>query len=85
MSAMRAWRVYIPSWQDRPLALTMAGSRGKAIARNYKSANEAGYRVKWQDFRVTRAPEFDRAYEIHGGISWDYGLAVRILQPTEAA
>ena len=78
---MKAWRIYVPAWQGGPMALTMATTRGKAIARAHASANDVGYALKWGDFKATRAPEFDSAFEKHGAFSWDYGHALRILTP----
>ena len=79
--SMRAWRIYVPAWQKEPMALTMATTRGKAIARCLASANEVGYALKWGDFKATRAPEFDGAYGKHGAFSWAYDHAMLMLMP----
>ena len=70
LAQMRAWRIYIPSWSSQPQAVTVATSRSKAQARNHATANGVGYALKWGDFRVVRAPEFDAWIEKHGTFSW---------------
>lgn len=67
---MRAWKVYVPSWGDNPQAVTMATSRSKAHAKNHATATGVGYALKWGDFRVVRAPEFDSWLDKHGAFSW---------------
>lgn len=75
---MRAWRVYVPVWGCEPQAVMVASTRGKALARSYASATGAGYRLKWTDFRVVRAPEFDTMINQHGVFSWAWEHAQRI-------
>ena len=78
---MKAWRICVPSWQAGPLALVMATTRGKAIARSKACANGVGYSLKWSDFKAARAPEFDSAYAQHGAFNWSYEHAMRMLKP----
>lgn len=77
--AMKAWKVYVKDWGKEPLGLTMASTRGKALARSYRSARESGYAIHWVDFRIIRAPEFDDAHLKHGEFNWDYDYAMRML------
>ena len=67
---MVAWRIYVRGWGSEPQAVTMATSRSKAHARNYLTATGVGYALKWGDFRVVRAPEYDSWFEKHGMFSW---------------
>jgi hypothetical protein len=69
---MRAWKVFVRGWGDdlQPQAVTMATSRSKAHAKNHATATGVGYALKWGDFRVVRAPEFDAWFEKHGAFSW---------------
>ena len=76
---MRAWKVYVPSWGDNPQAVTMARTRGRAIARSIASAQEVGYGLKWCDFRVMRSPEHDCMLDKHGMFSWSWDHAQATL------
>lgn len=76
---MRAWKVYVKGWGYDPQSLTMATSRSKAIAKNHASANEAGYRLKWSEFRAVRAPDFDAWFEKHGAFSWAWTHVLKML------
>ena len=70
LAQMRAWRIYVPAWGAEPQAVSIATSRSKAHARSHATANGVGYALKWGDFRVVRAPEFDSWIEKHGMFSW---------------
>lgn len=70
LAQMRAWKVYVPSWGSEPQAVSIATSRSKAHARSHATANGVGYKLKWGDFRVVRAPEFDSWIEKHGAFAW---------------
>lgn len=70
LAQMKAWMVYVPSWGSEPQAVSIATSRSKAHARSHATANGVGYKLKWGDFRVVRAPEFDSWIEKHGTFSW---------------
>ncbi len=74
LAQMRAWRIYVPSWGAEPQAVSVATSRSKAHARSHATANGVGYALKWGDFRVVRAPEFDSWIEKHGMFSraWEH-------------
>lgn len=77
---MRAWAISIPCWDgDKPLILTMATTRGKAIQRNLLASQDAGYGLKFTDFRATRRPEYDKAFQKHGMFSWDWDSAMARL------
>ena len=75
---MRAWKVYVRGWGDGPQALMLATSRSKAQAKSHATANEVGYRLKWGDFRVVRAPEFDSWFAKHGAFSWSWNHAQKM-------
>ncbi len=70
LAQMRAWRVYVPSWSSEPQAVSIATSRSKAHTKSHATANGVGYKLKWGDFRVVRAPEFDSWISKHGTFSW---------------
>ena len=76
---MRAWKVFVRGWGDAPQAVTMARTRGRAIARNLASAQDVGYSLKWGDFRVVRSPEHDGMFAKHGMFSWGWDHAQAIL------
>jgi len=69
---VKAYRVYLRGWlaDSKPCAITMATTRGKAIRKNFEAAKDAGYEFKWNDFRATRAPEYDGLFEEFGAFSW---------------
>ena len=72
LAQMRAWRVYVPSWGSEPQAVSIAPSRSKAQARSHATANGVGYKLKWGDFRVVRAPEFDSWIKQYGTFAWSW-------------
>lgn len=75
---MRAWKVYVPGWGDEPQALVMASSRSRAHGRSLASATGAGYKLKWSDLRVLRAPQYDCWFEKHGAFSWSWQMVVSV-------
>ena len=79
VAPMRAWKVYVRGWGAQPQAVTMARTRGKAIARSHASANEVGYALKWGDFRAVRSPEHDGMFSKHGMFSWNWDHAQAVL------
>ena len=76
---MVAWKVFVRGWGDKPQGVTMARTRGKAIARNLASAQDVGYGLKWGDFRVVRSPEHDSMFAKHGMFSWAWDHAQAVL------
>lgn len=75
----RAWKVWVRGWGEEPQALTIATSRGKAIARNLASANEVGYKLTFLDFWAMRATDFDAWIERYGMFSWSWEYAQKML------
>jgi len=71
MSAGKAYQVVVKPWGPIPVAITAATSRGKAHARNLSSAQDVGYKLKWGDLHITRAPKYDHLIEREGLFSWD--------------
>jgi hypothetical protein len=80
-----AWKGYVRGWGDRPQTVTMATTRGRATSRNLASAQNAGYGLKWGDFRVVRSPEHDRMLDKHGLFSWDFEHAQAVLCADQSA
>ena len=76
---MRAWKIFVRGWGDAPQGVNMARTRGRAIARSLTSAQDAGYALKWGDFRAVRSPEHDCLFERHGMFSWSWDHAQAIL------
>ena len=79
LAPMRAWKVFVRGWGDAPQGVTMARTRGRAIARNLASAQDVGYGLKWSDFRVVRSPEHDGMLAKHGMFSWGLDHVQAIL------
>lgn len=79
LAPMRAWKVFVRGWGNAPQGVTMARTRGKAIARNLASAQDVGYGLKWCDFRALRSPEHDSMFAKHGEFSWSWEHAQAIL------
>lgn len=69
---VKAWKVSVPSWNPPAESLVMASTRAKAIARNKACANEAGYPLKWSDFRAVRSPAHDCLFKKHGLVNWSW-------------
>lgn len=80
---MRAYKIHVKGWGDDPLAVIIASSRGKAIARAYAGASSAGYMVTWREFSAVRAPEFDSWFPIHGAFSWSWEHVQKMAQEVE--
>jgi len=59
--------------------ITGALKRSSALAQNLASAQDAGYDIKWTDFRAARAPEFDAVVKKHGMGCWTFPYA-RLLK-----
>jgi hypothetical protein len=76
---VKAWKIYVRGWGKGPEAVTMATTRGRAIARSLASAQDVGYGLTWGDFRATRSPEHDGMFEKHGLFSWSFDHAQAVL------
>ena len=79
LAQMRAWKIFVRGWGDVPQCVTIARTRGRAIARNLASAREVGYSLTWGDFRAVRSPEHDGMFAKHGMFSWGWDYAQAIL------
>ena len=57
---MKAYSVTLLTWPGLVL-IYGAETRAQAIFKCYSSATDAGYDVKWTDFRARRCPMYDEA------------------------
>ena len=57
---MKAYAVSLLTWPGLVL-IYGAETRAKAIFKCYSSVTDAGYDVKWTDFRAQRCPMYDEA------------------------
>jgi hypothetical protein len=60
------WRVTCTAWTPPVVCIVRVPTRAKAKFKAWDSANDVGYRMKFSDFRVTRAKEYDDAKLIPG-------------------
>jgi asparagine synthetase A len=52
--------------------IVAASTRGQAKFKNWRSANEVGYHIRFGDVHVVRCPEFDTWAEVDSsGSVWD--------------
>ena len=56
---MKAWRIVWPGLPDE-VGIYIASTAGKARAMAHRQLHEAGYKGRWTELRVRRAPEYDR-------------------------
>jgi hypothetical protein len=82
---VKAWKIYVRGWGKGPEAVTMATTRGRAIARSLASAQDVGYGLKWGDFRAVRSPEHDDMFIKHGLFSWSFDHAQAVLCADQSA
>lgn len=60
------WRVTCTAWTPPVVSIVRVPTRAKAKFQAWDSANDVGYRMKFEDFRVARAKEYDDAKLIPG-------------------
>ena len=65
-SPVRAFRVECAFWSPPIISICRTESASKAKFKCWESANEVGYKVKFSDLKVWRAPEYDAAKLIPG-------------------
>ncbi len=80
---IRAWRVSVKTWPNDVGGVYGARARSIAVSRALSSAQGAGYRLGWNDFKAVRAPEFDALIDKHGMVSWSAEYAA-IMKGTMA-
>ena len=70
---MKAWRIQVAEFDD---SITLAATRGKAIAATMRAADSAGILMRWEWIRARRAPEFDDAILKPGELVVEYLVRV---------
>lgn len=74
---MKAYRVTLATWDPPVVVIRSAETPGQAKAAVLREAHEAGYEtIRFVDFRVRRAPEFDGLAQERPGsaLGGAYGL-----------
>lgn len=65
----KAWRIQVAEFDD---SITIAATRGQAIAATMRAADGAGILMRWEWIRARRAPEFDGALLAPGMVVVEY-------------
>lgn len=71
---MKAYAVRLLTWPGLVIVYA-AKSRSHAIYQSFLAANDAGYEVKWVDFRAQRLPMYDDMAVKYGELGSDDGRA----------
>lgn len=76
-SPVRAFRVTCDYWEPPIVSICRVTSPQKARFACWESANEVGYKVRFGQLKVRRAPEYDAAKLIEGRCyGEDYALSI---------
>lgn len=54
----RSWIVRVEGWPEAE-SVVFTESRSRAVKASWRSANDAGYKTAWTEFKAVRAPQYD--------------------------